>query len=109
MSSVAHTSEPGGYCPRCKEYRVFGPSACRCQRFECGQPWKDQVTDWHELYALDAESAAEKCAEQFDSGGDYTIIKHGSGEIWTRDKDGLVQKWDIEAEAVPSYNARRKP
>lgn len=106
--TVARTSEASGYCPRCKDYKFSGPSLCNCQRFEGGVPWKDDVTDWHEVYAMDAEDAAEKCAEEFDSDGDYTIIKHGSGEIWTRDKDGLVQKWDIEAEAVPSYSARQK-
>lgn len=97
-----------GYCPRCKKWSLH-PQHCRCKRFECGQPWQNKVTDWHEVYAVDAEAAAELCAEQFDSGGDYTIIRNGSGEIWTRDEDGTIEKWDIEAEAVPSYNARRKP
>lgn len=100
--------EKAGYCPRCKDYRVFGPSTCRCVRFECGEPWNGKVEDWHEIYATDAEHAAEKCAEQFDDEGDHTIINNGSGEIWTRDTNGLVQKWEIEAEAVPSYNARER-
>ena len=102
------SSEPSGYCRRCNDYKVFGPSTCQCKLFECGEPYKDEVTDWHEFYAFDAESAAEKCAEQFDCEGDYTIIRHGSGEIWTRDEAGSIQKWEVEAESVPSYNARLK-
>lgn len=100
-------SSAGGECPRCKRWKLY-PERCNCKRFECGQPWKNEVTDWHKVYASDAEEAAELCAERFDSEGDYTIIRNGSGEIWTRDEDGTIQKWDIEAEAVPSYNAREK-
>lgn len=99
--------ERADYCPRCKEFRLY-PSACQCKRFECGEPFKDQVEDWHEVYATDAQEAAEKCAERFDCEGDYTIIRHGSGELWTRNEDGEIEKWFIEAESVPTYRASIK-
>lgn len=98
-----------GECKRCKQWKIY-PEHCQCKKFECAEPWKDEV-DWdtsHYVYAYDAEAAAEKCAEEFDCGGDYTIIRNGSGEIWTRDEDGKVEKWEIVAESEPVYSAYPK-
>jgi hypothetical protein len=95
-------------CERCKEY-TWG--ACKCARFRCGVPWKDKLDpdDMDDaVWAMDAESAAEKCAELRDSDGDYTIIKHGEGEIWVLDEDDVLTKWVIEAESVPTYHAHEK-
>jgi hypothetical protein len=96
-------------CPRCKEYRW--DNSCKCVKFRCGVPWQgkldpDDMDD--EVYAIDAEHAAEKCAERRDSDGDYTIIKHGEGEIWVMDPDDVLTKWTIEAESVPTYHAYEK-
>jgi len=99
-----------GHCPRCREWKLY-PEKCRCQRFEVSEPWQDKVEDgqWGSVYAVDAEEAAEKFAETSDcDSGEYSIIRAGSGEIWTRDKDGNIQKWGITAEAVPTYSAREK-
>lgn len=105
----SETASASGTCPRCKEWKLYRDN-CTCQRFECAQPWNGIVSDvsWCEVYAPDAERAAEKFAENSDSDGDYTIIRNGEAEIWTRDENGTIEKWDIEAESVPSYNARRK-
>ena len=97
-------------CKRCGRYLFSGE--CRCQRFEVVIPWRGKVDDgqdWQSICAMDAETAAEKFAERSDcDGGDYTIIRNGEGEVWVRDSDGAVTKWDIEAEAVPTYTAREK-
>lgn len=107
MADLLTKEEQSGECPRCRHWRLY-PSHCNCKRFEVCIPWRDAEGDWTEVYAMDAEDAAEEYAETCDSDGDYTIIKRGSGEVWTRDEAGAIQKWDIEAEAVPSYSAREK-
>lgn len=99
-----------GRCPRCKEWKLY-PENCRCKRFEVGEPWHDKIEDdqWNSIYAVDAEEAAEKFAETSDcDSGEYSMVRAGSGEIWTRDEDGDVSKWHITAEAVPTYHARVK-
>lgn len=99
-----------GRCPRCREWKLY-PENCRCRRFEVGEPFQGKIEDdqWNYVYAADAEEASEKFAEQSDwDSSEYSIIKAGSGEIWTRDEDGNIQKWDITAEAVPTYSAREK-
>src|SRR4029077_3171230 len=91
-------------CERCREY-VWIP--CKCVRFRCGIPWRDQIDreSLHVVWARDAESAAERYAELYDSDGDYTIIKHGEGEIWILDEDNVQTKWSIEAYQEPVYRA----
>lgn len=93
-------------CERCRRHLIF-VDVCHCKRFECAMPWRNAVSpgDWHDVYAFDAEAAAEKFAEQCDSDGDYTIIKNGTGEVWVRDSDDNTTRWSIEAEAVPNYSA----
>lgn len=100
---------PSGDCPRCKRWKLY-QNLCPCKRFECAQPWRNEVPEenWSEIYAPDAEDAAERFAQESDCDGDYIIIRNGSAEIWTRDADGTVEKWDIEAESEPTYTARRK-
>lgn len=106
MEDTTLVSGEFAQCKRCTEWK-FSPEFCSCKRFECAEPFQDKVhdNDWHEVYAYDAEAAAEKCAEEFDCTGDYTMIRHGSGELWTRDEDGKIEKWYIVAESVPEYSA----
>jgi hypothetical protein len=101
------TMSASGYCPRCREFKVIAKT-CRCQRFECGIPFRGEVEDWDEIFAQDAEGAAEKDAERRDSDGDYTIVSQGEAEIWTRDYAGTVEKWMIEARSEPHYYAHKK-
>jgi hypothetical protein len=95
-----------GQCPRCKRHLIL-VDVCNCQRFEVQQPWRGAASEgnWCEVYAYDAEAAAERFAEQSDSDGDYTIIQNGSAEMWVRDADDNVTRWSIEAESVPEYRA----
>jgi hypothetical protein len=94
-------------CPRCKKYRW---DHCTCQLFQCAEPWHDEPTesDWQDVYANDAETAAEVFAERSDCEGDYTIIRNGEAVIWVRDVENKVTVFEIEAESVPHYTARER-
>ncbi len=94
-------------CPRCGHFRL---RECRCILFQCAQPWKGQVDEvsWRDVYAVDAETAAEEYAENSDCEGDYTIIRNGEAEIWVRDPENRVTVFDITAESVPEYRATER-
>lgn len=100
-------------CPRCRTF-LRDPLACRCQLFQAQNDWSHagapftkppEDGNWSDVYAQDAEAAAEKFAEDSDSDGDYTIVRRGSGDVWVRDCENNVTCWSIEAESVPTYNA----
>lgn len=100
-------------CQSCGDYgwfdRQFGNHTCapiwEARLFGAGD---DQ---WCEVHAIDAETAAEKFCDEYDSGGDYNIIRCGSAEIEVRKLGGAdISLWDIWAESVPEYHAHeRKP
>jgi hypothetical protein len=101
-------------CPHCRENgwfdRPFGNHTCspvwEARLFGAGDD------EWLDVRADDAETAAEKFCDQYDSGGDYDIIRSGSAEVEVR-KPGeeAITLWDISAESVPEYHAypRRTP
>ncbi len=104
------TKSCADYCPRCREFKLY-PENCRCKLFHVAESWQDKVEDdaWREIYADDAQAAAESYAERDDrDSAEYIILQNGSAEIWTRDEAGNVQKWNVEAESVPQYTAREK-
>lgn len=94
-------------CPRCKHFSLYD---CRCTFFQCAQPWKGKVEEvsWRDMYAIDAETAAEEYAEQTDSEGDYIIIRNGEAEVWVRDPENKITAFDITAESVPEYRATER-
>ncbi len=100
-------------CPRCNHFRLY---PCRCVRFECAEPWyplrtlgpKIAACDWVEVYAIDAEAAAEEYAEQSDSGNEYRMLRNGEGVVHVRDSEGKETVFEITAESVPSYNAQQR-
>lgn len=81
-------------CPPIWEARIFETK------------WQN---DWTEVYATDAEDAAERFAEEYDQGGDYTIIRDGNAEIEVR-RQGSDEAaiFDISAESVPEYTAHAR-
>lgn len=91
-----------GFCERCSHY---GHLPCRCVAFHGCVPFRGEAGDWLEVYEKDAEAAAERFCDAYDSDGDYTIIKSGSADVWVRDAAGVITKWFVEAEAVPTYSA----
>lgn len=100
-----------GTCPRCAAYGYL-PHDCKaykCAIEEPGEPY------WCTVYALDAERAAEKYADEYDCGGDYTILKQGeAGETYILVRDGENnaaehERFHVTGEAVPQYRARLRP
>lgn len=99
-------------CEKCKRYVT---DRHQCHRFEAcidysdpRKPWSRQPTEneWNERYTTgDAEDAAEEYADAYDCQGDYIIIRNREGRVWVRDAEGLVTRWEIEAESVPHYRA----
>lgn len=60
-----------------------------------------------EIFAKDAEDAAENYAEDRDRNGDYTIIRNGEAEVWVFDEEDVLTKWGIEAYQEPVYRAHQ--
>lgn len=95
-------------CKRCGKF--VWDDCCRCVLFQCAIPWRDKVEDcdWSDIYATEAEYAAENYADRSDCEGDYTMIRNGEGEVWVRDVENVVTKWHITAESVPTYSASQR-
>lgn len=102
-------------CPVCKEWGWFGGTHLnhRCApAFECRMEWQDDDC-WHRTYARDAEHAAEKHAEHYDcEGGEYAIVsRRRSGDdiclVRKPDDPSSIERFAIEAEAVPTYYATK--
>lgn len=97
-------------CPTCGGYLYGRPSNHVCPpMFECrfDEQWKDD-RDWRETYARDAESAAEKFAEEYDCENEYNILRQGERceqVIEVRSTDGTITRWNIHAESLPHYYA----
>jgi hypothetical protein len=59
------------------------------------------------MTAHDAEEAAEEYAEEYDQGGDCTVIGGGSIDLRVVEVRTGAEKWfRVEGEAVPHYMAR---
>lgn len=96
---------PGRYerCGICDEWGYGGKHQCppiwECRVFET-----KYENDWQEVYAVDAERAAEKFAEDYDCHGDYDIVKRGCEEIEVRKAGSAdIMMVDISAESRPHY------
>jgi hypothetical protein len=63
--------------------------------------------DPQEFQAYDHESAAEKWAEDYDNGGDYTIVgQRDEPVVKVEGPDGSIKFFKVSGEAVPLYSAR---
>lgn len=105
-----------GKCPRCREYGFLDTGILRhvCKpAWECRPAWHDDDDGaWEIVHATDAETAAEKYAEQYDrDGGDYAIIggrMRDEAVIQVRKPDAeTFEQWAIRAEAIPTYYATK--
>jgi hypothetical protein len=64
---------------------------------------------WTEVYGRDAEEAASKFCECYDSDGEYSIIQSGEAEVEVRKLgEEEVTIVDISAESVPTYYAHTR-
>lgn len=101
-------------CRDCGEYGFIGASFMqhRCKpAWECRMAWEDDDC-WTKVHGLDAEEAAKKCAEMYDrDGGEYAIVGNRmSGDVIVlvrKPGSEKIERWSIEAEAVPQYRAYR--
>ena len=59
----------------------------------------------YKIYAVDAQSAAEKWADQTDCVGDYTIVSGEDETVTVKVLDDTVLKFNVSGQAVPEYHA----
>lgn len=105
-------------CKICKEWGWFGGTH---SNHICKPPWEvrgewQDANDWRTIHAIDAETAAEKFADEYDSeGGEYAIVQgHGDYFVLTRkpkdpdaETDLPFERWSVEGESVPQYSATK--
>lgn len=93
------------YCTLCRAFHHHGK---HLPEFRAGIPeyHGDDVSDYPVIRANDPEEAAVRFAEQFDSGGDYTIMGGSDQVVFVLDAYGKLSKWRVSGEAIPSYHAR---
>lgn len=60
------------------------------------------------VYAGDAEAAAVRFCELYDSDFEYDILRAGVSAVIVIASDGAISTVDVEAETVPSYMARAR-
>lgn len=92
-----------GKCQRCGNYGFKDRHACP-PPFQVRHESADEE-DWRTFYALDAEQAATKWAENYDGYGDYTIAGGTEETVEVKSPDGTVKKYKVAAEQVTEYSA----
>lgn len=95
-------------CTKCQGWIFFDSHKCP-PAFEVRQVYPSgDVDDWRTFYALDAEQAAEKWAERYDSYGDYTIVQGSPATVDVQDSEGKATRFIVHGESVPSYSAHEE-
>ncbi len=96
------------WCDRCKEYMIWPESHTCPPTWLVWCPEMDSSRDdAKEIRASDAENAAKRWARDFDSNGDYDIVRGAEYvvHVGTLDEDEKVQKFTVRGETVPEYYA----
>jgi hypothetical protein len=99
-------------CSICREWVFFTPHVCK-PAFECrfakgGPIYVDDDQEWETVHGIDAETAAEKFCERYDSdGGEYIVLTCGERnpptvEVRPQGKEE-VQKFRVIGESEPVY------
>ena len=99
------------FCDRCNGWSVNlthhrCPPTWTCEpadSFNYGEGYQQKVI------AHDAELAAEKFAENWDSEGDYDILRGREFGVKVTAADGAETFWEVTGESVPNYTAMRRP
>lgn len=92
------------HCKTCNEFIIFP------DRHKCAPVWKvwpnhyEEADAW-EIRAYDAGNAAEKWAERYGNGGDYTIIGGSEETVTVMGEDGIKKQFKVSGETVPNYYA----
>lgn len=90
------------HCPTCDEFPLD------LAKHTCPPRWTVRFEDdaEYQVYALDADHAAEKAAELYDPESDYTIASGKQHRVTVLpDGGGPVQTFDLRGEFDPSYIA----
>lgn len=105
------------FCPKCNEYKgSFRPElhVCppqwlvRCPEYDGDEGFDE---DARKYYAHDAQAAAEKWAERYDSDGDYTIVSGDAPTVYVKkvgEPDDTQLKFVVHGESVPQYSAYQR-
>lgn len=97
-------------CKTCGDFPLF-PESHKCPPIWLCQLKGDSADEWEEVYARDAEAAAEKFAEKWDIESEYSMLRGFSDYIVSvkpsdAEPDGVARQFAITAEAVPTYYGR---
>lgn len=91
-------------CRQCKEWGWTNSH-------RCPPAWEARLVgdgddEWRDVHAYDAEAAAAKFCDLYDSDFEYSIVQSGEAEVEVRRLgEEEITLWDITAETVPQYNA----
>ena len=88
-------------CDRCQELRYDAVNKCNSKEFTVIHDG-----DESKYWAMDAEGAALKFAQEYNEGGDYSLMDK-TIEVIVRTEDG-VEAFDVSAEADINYSASAK-
>ena len=92
--------------PWCEECEIWHAEGNHSPLFHVLIP--EQGDEWTAVHSCDAQSAAEKACEMDDiNSSEYSIVTQGGIKgVLVKDNEGNVQRYNIEAEATPTYYAR---
>ena len=91
----------GEWCADCRDFH--GPG----RHMPEYRVWreKEKAEDGVGVRARNAEHAAERWADEYDSGGDYSIVGGSPETVWVRGPEGAEARYRVSGESVPHYSA----
>lgn len=109
-------------CPECDEFAWFYAADAKPRHsvhvcpplwlvaFVCETGDVPDDDDYRQVYARHPDDAAEKAAEEYDSNGEYDILRGGEHFAWVKPATGGdVKKFAVSGESVPQYSATEVP
>jgi hypothetical protein len=98
-------------CKTCGDYDWIATHKCKPMwEVRINEPSFSGPPDeaWDVIHANNAEEAAEKFCEHYDSGSEYVIVTNGGTKVEVRKRfETETTIWDIEAESRPHYRASK--
>lgn len=91
-------------CEICGQWSLY-PNQHKCPPLWKVWPNHYEEEDAWEIRAADANAAACLWADEYDSGGDYTIVGGGEETVTVKGEDGTEEKFVVQGESVPQYYA----
>ncbi len=96
-------------CNKCGEF-IFTTIDWRLHF--CAPVWsvwntEDDEIEASNIYAMDAEDAAAKWAEEYDE-DDHEMARGDEVCVYVKSSDGELTKWNVSADITISYHASEK-